>query len=121
MSLHTQEMFDNEGPHNTREHSRWVAHVRGQVRIDTNAVARAVAELLWIGVKLSTPIWRLDHESELRARRAKRRRAEADEREAASDFARALGATLGPLITLADPGLLSAGAFGVAARSGAMR
>ncbi|HEY5009639.1 MAG TPA: SIMPL domain-containing protein, partial [Acidimicrobiales bacterium] len=52
----------------------------------------------------------LDTETATSAHRAVRRQAVANALEAANDFADALGGAVGALITLADPGLLSAGA-----------
>jgi len=61
----------------------------------------------------------MDRDTESRARRAVRRLAVADAADAANDFAFALGAILGKLITLADPGLLGTSSFQGATRASA--
>jgi uncharacterized protein YggE len=69
-----------------------------------------------MGVRIHQLSWHLDPDTDLQARRAVRRLAVADAREAANDFALALGANLGSLIALADPGLLGATLFANGAR-----
>jgi hypothetical protein len=74
-------------------------------------VSATVASLIQVGVSISHISWHLDPENEANAHRAVRRQAVGDALQAANDFASALGGTVGDLITLADPGLLSAGSF----------
>ena len=71
-------------------------------------VPEIVAAMNEVGVSVTHISWHLDPDTEARARRAVRRLAVADAADAANDFAIALGATLGRLNTLADPGLLGA-------------
>jgi uncharacterized protein YggE len=90
--------------------------MEGRLQIEPGAVPTVSAELVKIGVTIIQLIWHLDRDSELAARRAVRRLAVADANDAASDFALALGANLGSLIALADPGLLGATTFADGAR-----
>ena len=115
-SLRVQETFNHVGPNNTREHSGWVAQLGGQLLIEPSTVPVAIAALIKTGVGIDQLSWHLDSDTELKAHRAVRRLAVADAKEAANDFALALGASLGSLITLADPGLLGATAFANGAR-----
>jgi hypothetical protein len=112
-SLRVQQTFDHVGPDHIREPSGWVAQLSGEINLEPGTVPAATAQLIKTGVRISHLTWHLDPATELRAHRAVRRLAVADAREAANDFALALGADLGSLITLADPGLLSAGDFEV--------
>ncbi len=107
-SLRVQETFNHVGPNNVRERSGWVAQMGGQLLIEPSTVPAAIAALIRTGVKVDQLSWHLDRDTELQAHRAVRRLAVADAKEAANDFALALGASLGDLITLADPGLLGA-------------
>lgn len=70
-----------------------------------------MAQLTRIGVAIHQIIWLSDPDNEVQVRRAVRRLAVADAKEAASDFALALGGNLGSLIILADPGLLGPSTF----------
>jgi len=88
----------------------------GQVLVEPGTVPTAIAELAKVGVRIHQITWHLDSETEEKAHRAVRRLAVADAKEAANDFALALGASLGGLITLADPGLLGPAAFQSGAR-----
>jgi uncharacterized protein YggE len=115
-SLRVQETFDHLGPDHVREHTGWVAQLGGQLLIEPGAVPSVVAELIRTGVTVYQLTWHLDPDTELQAHRAVRRLAVADAKEAADDFALALGADLGSLIALADPGLLGA-TFANAARA----
>jgi uncharacterized protein YggE len=112
-ALRVQETFNYVGPDHIPEHSGWVAQLGGELRIEVGTVPAAMAELIRLGVRIHYLSWHLDADTELRAHRAVRRRAVADAKEAALDFALALEANLGNLITLADPGLLSTGDFEV--------
>jgi uncharacterized protein YggE len=100
-SLRVEERFNHVGPDHIREHGGWVAQV------------------IQVGVRNNQLTWHLDRDTQLQAHRAIRRLAVADAREAANDFALALGANLGPLILLADPGLLGATANATSARRSA--
>ncbi len=115
-SLRVQETFNHVGPDHIREHSGWAAQLSGQLLIEPSTVSAAIAELIKTGVRIFQLTWHLDPDTELQAHRAVRRLAVADAREAANDFALALGANIGSLITLADPGLLGATAFPNGAR-----
>jgi uncharacterized protein YggE len=115
-TLRVQEAFHHVGPDHVREHAGWTAQLGGELLVDAATVPAASAELIRVGVRNHNLTWHLDRDTELGAHRAVRRRAVADAREAASDFALALGAELGHLITLADPGLLGARDFEVGGR-----
>ena len=80
----------------------------GQVLVGPSTVPVTIAALIKTGVRIDQLSWHLDRVTELQAHRAVRRLAVADAREAANDFALALGGSLGHPITLADPGLLGA-------------
>jgi uncharacterized protein len=110
-SFRVEETFNHVGPDRVREHSAWVAQVGGQLLVEPGTVPAAIAELIRTGVQTHQLTWHLDPDTRLQAHRAVRREAVADAREAANDFALALGADLGRLITLADPGLLGAAVF----------
>jgi len=118
-SLRVEERFNHVGPDHIREHGGWVAQVGGQLLVDADTVSRASAALIQVGVRNNQLTWHLDRDTQLQAHRAIRRLAVADAREAANDFALALGANLGPLILLADPGLLGATANATSARRSA--
>ncbi|MGB8196345.1 MAG: SIMPL domain-containing protein [Acidimicrobiales bacterium] len=107
-SFHVAETYDQVGPDHIREHTGWAAQVGGQLVVDAGTVPAAVAELIKAGVRTHQLSWHLDPATRLATHRAVRREAVADAKEAANDFALALGAELGSLITLADPGLLGA-------------
>lgn len=110
-SMRVQETFNHVGPNNIREHSGWVAQLGGQLLIEPSTVPAAIAALIKTGVRVDQLSWHLDRDTELQAHRAVRRLAVADAKEAANDFALALGGSLGDLIALADPGLLGATAL----------
>jgi uncharacterized protein YggE len=112
-SLRVSETFNHVGPNNIREHSGWVAQLGGELQVAPDTVPAACAEFIKVGVRIQYLSWHLDRDSELKAYRAVRRQAVADAREAANDFALALEAELGKLITLADPGLLGGADFEV--------
>jgi uncharacterized protein len=109
--LRMVETFRQVGLEHEQEPSGWGAHIAWRLVIEPDAVPAAVAELARIGVTVQQIIWMLDPETEGRARRTVRRLAVADAMQAANDFALALGGSLGPLIALADPGLLGPAAF----------
>jgi uncharacterized protein YggE len=115
-SLRIEEVFHGGGRDRIRESSGWSAQVSGEAFVGTAKVPEIVAALTKIGVSISHVIWHLEAETEAQAHRAVRRQAVADALDAAHDFAGALGGTVGDLITLADPGLLNAGAFTGASR-----
>jgi uncharacterized protein YggE len=110
-SFRVDETFKVGETEGSREPSGWGVHVTGEAFVETANVSEIVAALTKVGVSISHVSWHLEPETEARAHRAVRRQAVADALEAANDFAAALGGTVGDLITLADPGLLSAGAF----------
>jgi uncharacterized protein YggE len=110
-SLRVEESFKKVGPEHELESAGWNAHITGESFVETDYVPTVVAELTKLGVSINHFTWHLDTETGAHAHREVRRRAVADALEAAHDFAAALGGTVGDLITLADPGLLSAGAF----------
>jgi uncharacterized protein len=116
-SLRVQESFNHVGPDRIQEHFGWVAQLGGQLLMDPSIVPVAYARLIQMGVRIHQLTWHLDPDTELQAHRAVRRLAVADAREAANDFALALGANLGDLITLADPGLLGVTNFANTSRT----
>jgi uncharacterized protein YggE len=111
-SLRVEEAFTAVGPDHIREPSGWSVLVMGEAYADTDKVPGVVAALTRVGVSIFNFTWRLEVTTEAGAQRAVRRQAVDNALEAANDFAAALGGTLGDLITLADPGLLSAAASG---------
>jgi uncharacterized protein YggE len=110
-TLRVHETFNFVGSDNEREHAGWVAQLDGRLLLEPNIVPVAIAALIKTGVRVDNVSWRLDRDNELEARRAVRHLAVADAKDAAHDFALALGANLGNLLTLADPGLLGAASF----------
>jgi uncharacterized protein YggE len=132
-SLRVEETFKFVGPDNTHEPSGWSVQLVVQMAVVPFSVSSMVAGLIKLGVSVNHVSWHLDRASEIAAFRAVRRLAVADAATAASDFVDALGATLGSLVTLSDPGLLhdpslahgahlatrSAGAFNASATSAA--
>lgn len=115
-SLRAEETFNHVGPDHIREHSGWAAQVEGELLVEPGAIPAVIADLIRTGVSIRHLSWHLDPDTEARAHRAVRRLAVADAADAAKDFALALGATLGSLIALADPGLLGAATFQNGAR-----
>jgi hypothetical protein len=109
--LRMLETFNQVGLEHEQEHSGWGAHIACHLLIEPATVPAAVAELTRIGVTIHQIIWLLDPDTEVLPRRAVRRLAVADAKDAASDFALALGGSLGSLIALADPGLLGPATF----------
>lgn len=85
----------------------WQATIAGTVTADADAAGRAAAAIIDTGASISYLHWDLDDRAG--AVRQARIGAVTRAREAAEDFAAALDGTLGPLVTLADPGLASAG------------
>lgn len=110
-SLRVFETFNQVGPDHVQEHTGWGARTAGQLQVEPSAVPEAVAVLAKVGVTINQLSWHLDPPSEAEAHRAVRRMAVIDAKDAANDFALALGAKLGDLITLADPGLLGPATF----------
>jgi hypothetical protein len=106
-SLSVEEAFTTVEPDHVREPTGWSVLVTGEVRADAESVPEVVAALTRVGVTIVNVTWHLEPATEASAQRAVD-----NALEAAIDFAAALGGTLGDLITLADPGLLSAGASG---------
>lgn len=88
----------------THDHIGWRAQVTGQVEVDVADVARVVAAVTRADAAIGGVSWFLNDDNS--AYREVRRAAVADAFRAATDFADALQRTLGPLRTLADPGLL---------------
>ncbi len=111
-SLSVEETFTSVGPDHIREPSGWSVLVTGDAHADASSLPEVVAALTRVGVSIVNVTWHLDPATEASAQREVRRQAVDNAFEAANDFAAALGGTLGDLITLADPGLLSAGASG---------
>jgi uncharacterized protein YggE len=107
-SLRVEEAFTAVGPDHIREPSGWSVLVMGEAYADADKVPEVVAALTRVGVSILNVTWRLEVTTEASAQRAVRRQAVDNALEAANDFAAALVGTLGDLITLADPGLLSA-------------
>lgn len=118
-SLRVEEMFNFAGPDHVREQSGWTAQLVGESLVEPVNVPEVVAVLIKIGVSIGHIGWHLDPDTEANAHRAVRRLAVADAKDAANDFALALGATLGRLVTLADPGLLGAASFQNSSRASA--
>jgi uncharacterized protein YggE len=115
-SLSVDESFRSVGPDRIPEPSGWSVQVVGETSVAAVSVPEIAATLTKVGVSINQITWHLESETGANAHRAVRRQAVADALEAAHDFAAALGGTVGALITLADPGLLSAGAFSGATR-----
>lgn len=110
-NIRVVEMFKDAKPGHAREPYGWGVQVEGEATAGSRTVPEVAAALTKVGVSISHVSWQLDPESEASAYRTVRRQAVANALEAASDFAVALGGTVGQLITLADSGLLGAGAF----------
>lgn len=85
----------------------WTVEANGEARIDRDAVAAAAASVVASTVSLDGIGWCLDDTNP--AYRQARKDAVADARRAAADFAEGAEMQLGPLVSLADPGLLDAG------------
>lgn len=88
-------------------HDGYSATVSGRADIDTAAVGPTVTALVAAGAQVSWVSWGLFADNP--AYREVRKAAVAEAHRAAEDFADAVGAPLGVLVTLADPGLLGAG------------
>lgn len=88
----------------THDHIGWRAHVSGRLEVEVERVASVAAAVLAAHAAIGSVSWFLDDDNP--AYRQVRRAAVADAFRAAADFADALDRTLGPLRTLADPGLL---------------
>jgi len=83
------------------------ATLSGTATVGAPAVGAVVAALVSAGAQVGWVAWDLDADNP--AFRAVRAQAVADAHRAAEDFAVALDARLGVLVTLADPGLLDQG------------
>jgi uncharacterized protein YggE len=116
-SLRVHEMFNHVGSGQIREHAGWTAQLGGQLSAEPEFVSAVCAALIKVGVTINQLTWHLDPDTEFQAQRAVRRLAVTDARDAANDFAIALGAQLGRLIALADPGLLGATSSAIGTRS----
>jgi uncharacterized protein YggE len=110
-SFRVEEAFRSVGPEHVPEPSGWSVQLAGETYADSRTVPEVVAFLTKVGVSISHVSWHLEPETEAEAHREVRRLAVGDALQAANDFAVALGGTVGNLITLADPGLLSTGTF----------
>jgi uncharacterized protein YggE len=117
-SLRVEEAFHSVGPDQSQAPAGWIVQVVGETVVVTVSVPAVAAALTKVGVSIGQITWHLEAEAGANAHRAVRRQAVADALEAAHDFAAALGGTVGDLITLADPGLLNAGATRGPARAG---
>jgi uncharacterized protein len=87
--------------------TEWYASVGGTVTTDPGSVGAVTGLVVAAGAQVSGVEWlpRPDNPGF----REVRQLAVADAARAAADFAAALGGTVGPLVALADPGLLDAG------------
>jgi uncharacterized protein YggE len=102
----------HERRHWSEQRNRWIADgfaasVSGSTDVDVAAVGRVVGALVDAGAVVGWVGWSLDDDNV--AHREVRKHAVAEAHRAAVDFADAVGAPLGPLVTLADAGLLGAG------------
>ena len=102
----------HERRHWSEERDRWIADgfaasVSGSADVDVAEVGRVVGVLVAAGATVNWVGWSLDDDNV--AYREVRKLAVAEAHRAAEDFADAVGAWLGPLVSLADPGLLGAG------------
>mgnify|MGYP003584896520 CR=1 FL=1 len=88
----------------THDHLGWRAHVSGRLEVDVDRVAGVAEAVVAAHASIGGMSWFLDENNP--AYREVRRAAVADAFRAAADFADALHRDLGPLRTLADPGLL---------------
>jgi uncharacterized protein len=82
----------------------WHVEVRGELEVSPAAVGPVVELTAGSGGGVTWVQWRVEPDNA--GYREVRRRAVADARRAAEDFAHAVGGALGPLTALADPGLL---------------
>jgi len=113
-AVRVQEHFEYRSTQE-RVDAGWIALVDGHLHATPDAVSSVLAAFIRAGARVFPLTWHLHPETHAQAQRAVRRRAVADATDAAADFALALGATLGPLIHLADPGLNTGGLAGFAA------
>ena len=102
----------HERRHWSEQRDRWIADgfaasVSGSTDVDVAEVGRVVGALVEVGAVVGWVGWSLDDDNV--AHREVRKLAVGEAHRAAVDFADAVGAPLGPLVTLADPGLLGAG------------
>jgi uncharacterized protein YggE len=100
-----------------QEHSGWLAWISGRVTVDASAAGDVAGVIAAVEADVSGVAWGLDDDG-VAARREARLAAVAAAREAAEDFAVAVGYQLGELRVLADPGLSGSAppavAFGLA-------
>lgn len=87
-----------------QEHSGWLAWVSGHVTVDAAAAGDVAGLIAATEADVFGVAWGLDDDG-VAARRETRIAAVAAAREAATDFAEAVGHQLGELRVLADPGL----------------
>jgi len=87
-----------------QEHSGWLAWVGGHVTVDAAAAGDVAGVIATTEADVSSVAWGLDDDGAA-ARRETRIAAVAAAREAAADFAEAVGRQLGELRLLADSGL----------------
>jgi len=85
----------------------WEASVSGAVEVDAAEVGRMAAAVVQAGAQVTWVDWRVERGNP--GHREVRRLAVLDAARAAADFAAALGGSAGPLLQLADPGLLESG------------
>jgi uncharacterized protein YggE len=88
---------------------QWFASVTGHAEVDVESVSTVVTAAVAARGEIVGVSWHLDDENP--AHRDVRKRAVREAHRAAQDFADALGVKLGPLVSLADPGLLSRASF----------
>ena len=85
----------------------WEARIGGTCEVDAEVAGDIAGALVEAGAELGGVTWCLEDANP--AYRRVRKAAVADARRAADDFADALKSTVGELVSLADPGLLSVG------------
>ena len=85
----------------------WEARIGGTCEVAAQSAGDVAAALVEAGAELGGVTWCLEDTNP--AYRRVRKEAVADARRAADDFADALKAAVGDLVSLADPGLLSVG------------
>ena len=85
----------------------WEARIGGTCEVDAEVAGDIAGALVESGAELGGVTWCLEDTNP--AYRRVRKAAVADARRAADDFADALKSTVGELVSLADPGLLSVG------------
>jgi uncharacterized protein YggE len=104
--MHTEQRYHWDDDSQTHQPGGWTSAVEGRADAECDHASKVVAAAVGAGAAVVGVSWLLDTHNPVF--RQVRKDAVAAARRAAEDFAEALDRPLGPIVALADPGLLNA-------------